>query len=68
MVGGPETIAKGVGDFIARYRSAGLFGFKLGFSSGSANWALRVEIVATVLALITAAVMAREAKSARSTV
>jgi hypothetical protein len=50
------------GFLIARYRSAGLFGFKIGFSSSSAKSALTIEIAATVLLLVTAAVMARGTK------
>jgi hypothetical protein len=52
-----------IGFLLARYRSAGLFGFKIGFSSGSAKSALTIEIAATVLLLLTAALMARGQRS-----
>jgi hypothetical protein len=53
-----------VGYLIARYRAAGLFGFKLPYTTSDANLALSVEIAATVLLLITALVMLRSSKSA----
>ena len=40
-------------------RSVGLFGFKLGFSSGLANTVLVIEIVAEVLLAITGLVPRR---------
>jgi hypothetical protein len=52
-----------IGFLISRYRTAGLFGFHLPFSSSDAKWALTVEIAATVLFLITALVMVRGARS-----
>jgi hypothetical protein len=52
------------GFLIARYRSAGLFGFKLGESTSDAKWALAVEIAAVVTLLLTALVMWRSAKRA----
>jgi hypothetical protein len=48
-----------IGFLITRYRSAGLFGFHLTFSTSDAKWALAVEITATVLLLVTAALMLR---------
>jgi hypothetical protein len=48
-----------IGFLITRYRSAGLFGFHLTFSTSDAKWALAIEITATVLLLVTAALMVR---------
>ena len=50
-----------VGYLIARYRTAGLFGFSLGphFSSPYATWALVVEVVATALLIVAAAILVR---------
>ncbi len=42
-------------------RTHGLFGFKLGFTSGLAATVLVIEIVAVVLAAVTAWVMTRNA-------
>jgi hypothetical protein len=53
-----------IGFLIARYRSAGLFGFKLGFSSSSATWALGIEIAATVLLVLTAILMSFDQRKA----
>jgi hypothetical protein len=55
-----------VGYLIARYRGAGLFGFKLPYTTHDANLALTVEIAASVLLLITALVMLRSAPRARA--
>jgi hypothetical protein len=40
-------------------RSVGLFGFKLGFSSGLANTVLVIEIVAVVMLAVTGWVLRR---------
>jgi hypothetical protein len=48
-----------IGFLISRYRSAGLFGFHVPYSTNYAKWALAVEIAATVLLAITAALMVR---------
>jgi hypothetical protein len=48
-----------IGFLITRYHSTGLFGFHLTFSTSDAKWALVVEITATVLLTVTAALMAR---------
>jgi hypothetical protein len=47
-------------------RTVGLFGFKLGFSSGEANTVLVIEAIAVVLLLVTAVLMWRRAGSPRS--
>jgi hypothetical protein len=47
-------------------RTVGLFGFKLGFSSGEANTVLVIEAIAVVLLLATAVLMWRRAASPRS--
>lgn len=59
--GGALMAGTAIGYLIARYHSGGLFGFYLGphFSSSDATWALTVEIAATVLFVVTAAVMSR---------
>jgi hypothetical protein len=46
-----------IGFLITRYHTGGLFGFRLTFSTNDAKWALAVEIAATVLLLVTAALM-----------
>jgi hypothetical protein len=50
-----------IGYLFARYHTGGIFGFYLGphYHSGSATWALISEIVGTVVALVTAALMVR---------
>jgi hypothetical protein len=48
-----------IGFLISRYRTAGLFGFHVGFSSADAKWALAIEITATVLLLATTMAMLR---------
>jgi hypothetical protein len=61
VVAGAAALMVGTvtGFLIARYRSAGLFGFHLPFSSGEAKWALAVEIAATVTLATTCWVMSR---------
>jgi hypothetical protein len=48
-----------VGFLISRYRTAGLFGWHDPYNTNYSKWALIVEIVGTVLLLLTAAVMRR---------
>jgi hypothetical protein len=66
VVAGAAALMAGTitGFLIARYRTAGLFGFHLPFSSHEAQWALAVEITATVLLIVTGWIMAR--RSART--
>ena len=48
-----------IGFLISRYRTAGLFGFHVPYSTADATWALAVEITNTVLLVATALVMLR---------
>jgi hypothetical protein len=63
VVAGSAALMVGtIGGFLlARYRAAGLFGFKLPYSTSDAKWALAVEIAAAILLSITAGTMARAA-------
>jgi hypothetical protein len=64
--GGLLMAGTAIGYLIARYHKGGLFGFYLGpnFSSSDATWSLIVEIAATVVFAISAAVMTRAASDA----
>lgn len=53
-----------VGFLISRYRTAGLFGFHLPYSTTDSKWALAVEIAATVLLLATAAKIVADERAA----
>jgi hypothetical protein len=53
-----------LGFLISRYRSAGLFGWHIGFTSSEAKWTLIAEILATVVLLVTAGVMSRSKTAA----
>jgi hypothetical protein len=53
-----------IGYLIARYHSGGLFGFQLpsNFGSSDATWSLTVEFASTVLLLLGAALIVRNAR------
>jgi hypothetical protein len=52
-----------IGFLISRYRTAGLFGWHDPYNTNYSKWALIVEIVGTVLLLITAWVMSRSSET-----
>ncbi|HTW19539.1 MAG TPA: hypothetical protein VME70_04905 [Mycobacteriales bacterium] len=55
-----------IGFLISHYRSAGLFGWHDPYTTSDSNWALAVEIAATVLCLVTAAVLWRSSRPSAS--
>jgi hypothetical protein len=59
LAGGAMLAGTFIGFLISRYRTAGLFGWHDPYNTNYSKWALIVEIVGTVLLLLTAAVMRR---------